>query len=269
VTCPDANRFAQLADGMLSDAERAGVEEHLDHCVDCGELVSELAWSIAPDREPPPGFRIVSRRGSDRYAAVGPEGDLVELCAVSGEQTGLGALVGVPHVVSVLASDASWIALAPTTPPATLSFATWRDVLAGVSELHRRGLVHGAISGASVRVDANGCTCIDPVRAAVPAHFLAPERLHGGPPSRAADQFALCVGMWEAVAGQLPYTGATPGALAVAMQVRPKMPPDRDARVLRVLARGLAFDPGDRWADLDALATALERRLWWRFLGRS
>jgi len=261
--CPDANQLAQLADGTLPAEDREHVEQHFDHCTACGELVAELAWSIAPDREPPPGFRIVARAGDDRYAAIGPDGDAVELCAVSVDHAPLAALVGAPapHVVPVLAveraGDTLWIATAPTATPRTLALATWHDALAGVRQLHRRTLVHGAISDASVRIDAAGCAGIDPVAAPPPAHFLAPERLHGGPPSRAADQFALCVGMWQAVAGQLPYTGATPGALAVAMQVRPRMPADRDTRVLRVLARGLAFDPAQRWPDLEALAAAL------------
>jgi len=275
VPCLDANELAQLADGTLRDPERARVEAHLDACAACGELVVELAWSIAPDREPPPGYRIVARTGTGRYTAIGPSDERLELCVVAPDQDvePLEAFVGtsVPHVVVVRAllraGDAHWAALGPTAATGR-TLAAWCDALAGTRELHRRGIVLGGISDHSVRVDAGGGGCIDPVRAAPPpACYLAPERLHGAPPSRAADQFALCVGLWAAATGRVPYDGATPGALAVAMQLPPRTPERGDRRLLRVLARGLAFDPARRWPDLDVLAAKLagvpRRRAWW------
>jgi len=259
MTCPNANQLAQLGDGTLAEPDRERIEAHLDGCDACGNLLAEIAWSTAVDA--PPGFRIIACTRDDRYAARDSDDRLVELRVADDN---VAALVGhdIPHVLPVLAVERSrnavWAATPQTTTPHAMGLDAWRTLLVALHELHRRGHVLGALSRDNIRLDMQGELRLDPVcTKRAQSHYLAPERLHGGPPSRGADQFALCVALWELLVGEPPYSGATPGALAVVMQAPPRMPSNHDARVLRALARGLAFDPTQRWPDCSAVAHAL------------
>jgi serine/threonine protein kinase len=130
-------------------------------------------------------------------------------------------------------------------------------VLAGLAALHRAGVVHGAFSPDCVFVDARvGGFTTPPSRT---AGYLAPEQLANQPATARSDQFSACVAIYEALANKKPFSGATPGALAVAMSSPPEPPAALDRRVFEVLARGLAADPAKRWPDVDALADALAR----------
>lgn len=46
--CPSANDLAQLLDGTLAGPRRTAVDSHLDHCLACTELVTELARAAQP-----------------------------------------------------------------------------------------------------------------------------------------------------------------------------------------------------------------------------
>jgi predicted Ser/Thr protein kinase len=91
--------------------------------------------------------------------------------------------------------------------------------------------------------------------------YMAPEQWGGGMVTPATDQFAFCVALWEALAGERPYRGPTldelraqaalgPAALAVT-----KIP----RRLRAILRRGLDPDPGQRWPDMDALLAQIVR----------
>ncbi|MEO7730897.1 MAG: serine/threonine-protein kinase, partial [Kofleriaceae bacterium] len=91
--------------------------------------------------------------------------------------------------------------------------------------------------------------------------YMAPEQWSGGLVTPATDQFAYCVALWEALAGERPYRGPTldelraqaalgPAALAVS-----KIP----RRLRQILRRGLDPDPAERWPDMDALLAQLVR----------
>jgi hypothetical protein len=151
------------------------------------------------------------------------------------------------------------------TPAAIV--ATWRAAIAAVAALHEQGSVHGAPTPDHVVLDERGeVSVIASSRPTDPA-YCAVELLHGAAPSTASDQFALCVGAWEALTGKRPFAGATVGALAVAMTAPPDMPTGGPRDQLAVLARGLDPDPAKRWPNLRALAAALAdppqpRRRW-------
>lgn len=81
--------------------------------------------------------------------------------------------------------------------------------------------------------------------------YMAPELLRGEPPSARSDQFALCVSLYELIAGEPPYEKKKFG-------VAPRRPSKLGARVWRVVQRGLGVDPSARFESLDALARALE-----------
>jgi tetratricopeptide (TPR) repeat protein len=98
----------------------------------------------------------------------------------------------------------------------------------------------------------------------------------GDPVTAATDQFGFCVALWEALTGQRPYAGDDLAAVRVSIQ-RGRIEPVPAGvavprRVMRLLARGLAIRPEDRWPSLELLLDQLEaalrpRRRWPWVLG--
>ena len=91
--------------------------------------------------------------------------------------------------------------------------------------------------------------------------YMAPEQRLAVPVDARGDQFSFCVSLWEALTDDLPFAGDNQiGALA-AVRDRRFTPVPRDSKVprklLRVLERGLALLPSERWPDMDALLAAL------------
>jgi len=92
--------------------------------------------------------------------------------------------------------------------------------------------------------------------------YMAPEQWASGTLGPAVDQFAFCVALWEALAGQRPFRGDTREALRAAIEGGPgSLDPAPIPRRLRpVLLRGLAVDPARRWPSMAALLEALSSR---------
>ncbi|MCA9654683.1 MAG: tetratricopeptide repeat protein [Myxococcales bacterium] len=90
--------------------------------------------------------------------------------------------------------------------------------------------------------------------------YMAPEQLRGEA-SPASDQFAFCVTLYEALYGARPFGGDDYEELIVAITSGPRPPPRPEADVPpwlhRVVARGLAIDPTQRWPSMTALAERL------------
>ena len=93
--------------------------------------------------------------------------------------------------------------------------------------------------------------------------YMAPEQWSGGDVGTAADQFAFCVMAWEALYGARPFEDATVDTLAKTVREGPKQRGPGGttvpARVRRILERGLAAAPADRWSSMGALLEALAR----------
>jgi len=91
--------------------------------------------------------------------------------------------------------------------------------------------------------------------------YMAPEQWLGGEVTPATDQFAFCVAVWEALAGERPYRGDSVDELRTGVLAGPvELVADAVPRPLRpILRRGLARDPAERWPSMDALLAALER----------
>jgi eukaryotic-like serine/threonine-protein kinase len=87
--------------------------------------------------------------------------------------------------------------------------------------------------------------------------YMAPEQYNGDPVDARADQFSFCVALYEALYGERPFPGDNLHArmLAVA-QGRIRDPPPGSSvpnRLRRLVLRGLAYDPDQRWPDMDSL----------------
>ncbi|HEU0032049.1 MAG TPA: protein kinase [Kofleriaceae bacterium] len=172
----------------------------------------------------------------------------------------------------------------------------WREILRvfeaagrGLAAAHERGLVHRdfkpdnvLIEGDHVRVADFGLAAplgtrgqlasaaeespldhsltVTGAIVGTPA-YMAPEQHAGQPVDARSDQFSFCVALYEALYGQRPFAGDTPGALAnevLAGRVRP--PAGKSPAWLRgVVLRGLARDPDARFPSMQALLDQLAR----------
>ncbi len=95
--------------------------------------------------------------------------------------------------------------------------------------------------------------------------YMAPEQWEGGSVGEAADQFAFCVALWEALAGERPFRGEAQEIHAAMLRGPAELDDTRIPRALRdLLRRGLDPDPAKRWPAmtdvLGRLASYLRRR---------
>jgi tetratricopeptide (TPR) repeat protein len=92
--------------------------------------------------------------------------------------------------------------------------------------------------------------------------YMAPEQVMGRPADAKADQFSFCVALYEALYGQRPYRADNLVDLAMRLQsgeVGPAPPHTRVPTWLRrVLLRGLATAPRDRYETMESLLRALQ-----------
>jgi len=100
--------------------------------------------------------------------------------------------------------------------------------------------------------------------------YMSPEQHLCKPADAKSDQFGFCIGLHESLHGRRPFHGKTAAELRLAV-FRPPEPPPGDrrvpARLRRVVARGLAVNPEDRYPDMQALLADLGRdpaRTWKR-----
>jgi tetratricopeptide (TPR) repeat protein/predicted Ser/Thr protein kinase len=93
--------------------------------------------------------------------------------------------------------------------------------------------------------------------------YMAPEVIRGRRFDHRADQFAFCVSLFEALYGIPPFPGETlPDLLAQAKAGKVQEPPAASrvpSWVFRILLRGLATDPEQRYPSMDELLADLAR----------
>lgn len=93
--------------------------------------------------------------------------------------------------------------------------------------------------------------------------YMAPEQWEGREAEAAADQFGWSVMAWELLYGERPFAAPTLLKLAAVVLAGRRSPPPRGRRVPgwlhRVLVRGLAPAPEQRFPDMAALLAALTR----------
>ncbi len=88
--------------------------------------------------------------------------------------------------------------------------------------------------------------------------YMAPEQHRGVAVTAAADQYAFCVALWEAVCGEPPFSGKTMAENKAAGP--PKWPrPATPRRLSDAVRRGLSPNPNDRWPSMRELLHTLAR----------
>ncbi len=169
------------------------------------------------------------------------------------------------------------------------------DAGRGLEAAHAAGIVHRDFKPTNVLVDGNGAVRVTDFGLAraseasdevmtvdgggapetsmtrgeligTPA-YMAPEQFRAGPVTTATDQFAFCVTLWEMLAGERPYAGHDVATLreAVLGEQRRELPARVSRRIRAALLRGLATDPGRRFASMTELLNELaprRRTLW-------
>ena len=130
------------------------------------------------------------------------------------------------------------------------------DPLAETREL-RSPVTGTAVSSTTPSSPLGGLTVTGSVLG-TPA-YMAPEQWSGGAVTPATDQFAFCVALWEALAGERPFKGPTVERLREEVEGGPaqldftKIP----KRLRSALLRGLDPDPAKRWPSMEALLAAM------------
>jgi tetratricopeptide (TPR) repeat protein/predicted Ser/Thr protein kinase len=100
--------------------------------------------------------------------------------------------------------------------------------------------------------------------------YMSPEQLAAKSIDARSDQFSYCVALWQALTGTHPFPVTDALSREQAMQQAPKDADKLPAWLRPILARGLAFEPERRWADMQALIDALlahDRRIRNRRIG--
>ncbi len=93
--------------------------------------------------------------------------------------------------------------------------------------------------------------------------YMAPEQFRGEEVGPAADVFAFCVTLWEALYGERPFAGETLAELVLHVTAGELRAPPRGGRapawLRRIAERGLAVEAARRWPDMPSLLAAIAR----------
>jgi serine/threonine-protein kinase len=164
----------------------------------------------------------------------------------------------------------------PTPIPIAIDYA--RQILSALSFAHRNGIVHRDIKPHNIVVGGDGrlkVTDFGIARSGTSqmtevgsivgtAQYLSPEQARGAPVDPRSDLYSLGVVLYEMLTGKVPFSGDTPVEIAMKhlsqvpkppSELRPEVPHDLDAVVMRALAK----DPGQRYGSAEEMDADLAR----------
>ena len=155
----------------------------------------------------------------------------------------------------------------------------WRELVAmylqaarGLAAAHAAGFVHRDFKPENVLVGNDGIARVSDFGVAgilgeqalvgTPG-FIAPEILRHEPVDGRADQFSFCVALYAALCGERPFAPGDDARRLFETQgpLRPAPLRARPRWLVKILTRGLAQEPRDRWPSMGALIQVIERRL--------
>jgi serine/threonine protein kinase/tetratricopeptide (TPR) repeat protein len=177
---------------------------------------------------------------------------------------------GHPYFTMELLEHASTILRAAQGASVEQRVGLLEQVLRALLYLHRRGLVHRDLKPANVLVVSGQVKVLDFGLAVVlerargighplagtPA-YMAPELYVGFPASKSSDLYAVGVIAYELFAGRSPFRADNFGALRTAVLETTPDVSSVDPRLAPVIARLLAKDASDRYADAAEVMAAL------------
>jgi serine/threonine-protein kinase len=164
----------------------------------------------------------------------------------------------------------------PTPVPIAIDYA--RQILSALSFAHRNGIVHRDIKPHNIVVGGDGrlkVTDFGIARSGTSqmtevgsivgtAQYLSPEQARGAPVDPRSDLYSLGVVLYEMLTGTVPFSGDTPVEIAMKhlsqvpkppSEIRPEVPHDLDAVVMRALAK----DPAQRYGSAEEMDADLAR----------
>ena len=149
----------------------------------------------------------------------------------------------------------------------------FRQAGRGLAAVHAADLVHCDFKPANVLIAADERALVSDFglvaaleqqrsrRLGTP-RYMAPEQFAGDAVAAAADQFAFCVALYEALYQQRPFAGNTVDEVADSVLAGRLQEPSGDAKLPEwlwpIVARGLALDPAARHDSMSALLSALD-----------
>jgi serine/threonine protein kinase len=297
--CPDENTLAAMIQGFLEPEQLQELEAHLDGCPACLQVVADTAPMLegAPEELARIGrYEILHELGCGAqgvvYAAFDP--DLQRQVAIkivrSDQQREARLLASLSHahvmpvyeigpwpggvyMVTELVRGGTLRHWASTPRPWKEVVVVWLGAGRGLAAAHRAGLVHRDVKPDNVLLHEDGralltdfglaSVSLQHERVAGTPIYLAPELAQGAPADARSDQFAFCVGLFEALHGTRPFPGSTLQELHEHARLRRFGPRRRGvpARVSVVVERGLSADPHARFPSMEVLLQELEGTL--------
>lgn len=213
-------------------------------------------------------FRAEHASRAERELAIGALFDHPHLNPVDSAVT----VEGAPGVVMPFVPGERLIAWVQRGQPLHLILLALAGVADALAYMHDLGIVHRDVKPENVLVDKNGHARLldfdlsarsgadEPPVVAGTIAYLSPEQARAEAPAPSADLYGFGAMLYQALTGQVPFTGTVAEVLrAHALEVPPAASALRpEAAVFDdLLASLLAKDPRERPADAAAVATTL------------
>ena len=152
-----------------------------------------------------------------------------------------------------------------------------RQIARGLKHAHERGIVHRDIKPNNIMLLRDGTIKVADFGIAAleneaseskgqaigSVHYIAPEQARGENPDARSDLYSLGVVMYEMLTGEKPFTGSTPGEIAVKHMNATPVPPHEKAadvpeELERITLKAMSADISARYQTAEELLGDLE-----------